>query len=51
MKGEYHMEPIKVKALPISYDLDKDLLKLLAESNQKYGEYKTYLNNLEFNSN
>ncbi len=45
------MEPIKVKALPINYDLDKDLLKLLAESNQKYGEYKTSLNNLEFNSN
>lgn len=44
------MEPIKVEKLPISYNIDKDLLKLLAEANEKYGEYKSYLKNLEFDS-
>ncbi len=48
-KGEERVEPIKVKELPITYDIDKELLKLLADANQKYGEYKTYLYNLEFN--
>ena len=37
------MEPIKVKELPIEYKIDKELLKLLSEANEKYGEYKTYL--------
>ncbi len=44
------MEPIKVEKLPINYNIDKDLLKLLAEANEKYGEYKSYLKNLEFDS-
>lgn len=44
------MEPIIVEKLPISYNIDKDLLKLLAEANEKYGEYKSYLKNLEFDS-
>ena len=31
------MEPIKVKKLPIEYNFDKELLRLLAEANEKYG--------------
>lgn len=44
------MEPYKAKELPITYSIDKELLKLLAEANEKYGEYKSYLKNLEFDS-
>lgn len=44
------MEPMKVKELPIEYSIDKELLKLISEANEKYGEYKSYLNNVEFNS-
>ena len=44
------MEPIKVKKLPIEYNLDKELLKLLAEANEKYGEYKSLIKNIEFDS-
>ena len=44
------MEPIKVKELPISYEIDKELLKLIAEANEKYGEYKSYLKSLQFDS-
>ena len=44
------MKPMKVKELPIEYNIDKGLLNLLAEANYKYGEYKTYLNNVEFDS-
>lgn len=44
------MEPVKVKELPIDYKIDKELLKLLSEENVKYGEYKSYLKNVEFDS-
>ena len=44
------MEPIKAQKLPIEYKIDKDLLKLLSEANFKYGEYKSYLKNTEFDS-
>lgn len=44
------MIPFKANDLPIQYSIDKELLKLLAETNQKYGEYKSYLKNLEFDS-
>ena len=44
------VEPMKVKKLPIDYVVDKELLRLLAEANSKYGEYKTYLKNVEFDS-
>ena len=36
------MQPFQGQKLPISYSIDKDLLKLLAMANEKYGEYKTY---------
>ena len=44
------MQPMKVNELPIVYNIDKELLKLIAEANEKYGEYKSYLKNLEFDS-
>ena len=44
------MEPIKVNKLPIDYNMDKDLLRLLAEANEKYGEYKFLIKNIEFDS-
>jgi len=44
------MEPYKAKKLPIEYNIDKELLKLISEANEKYGEYKSYLETLEFDS-
>ena len=40
------MKPFNVQKLPIEYNLDKELLTLLSEANLKYGEYKSYLKNL-----
>lgn len=44
------MVPAKVKELPIEYPIDKDLLKLVSEANAKYGEYKSCLKNVDFDS-
>ncbi len=44
------MDAMKVKYLPIEYTIDKELLKLISEANTKYGEYKSYLKNMEFDS-
>ncbi len=44
------MLPYKAKKLPIDYKIDKEMLKLIAEANEKYGEYKSLLNTLEFDS-
>ncbi len=44
------MEPFKANKLPIEYTIDKELLSLIAEANQKYGEYKTSLKNSKFDS-
>ena len=44
------MEPFKPQKLPQEYKMDKELLRLLAESNAKYGEYKSLLNTLEFDA-
>lgn len=44
------MEPMKVSKLPIEYNLDKELLNLISEANQKYGEYKSNLKNSQFDS-
>ena len=44
------MEPYKAKKLPLEYKIDKELLRLLAEANEKYGQYKSLLNTLEFDS-
>lgn len=40
------MKAYEAKLLPIEYIIDKDLLKLIAEANVKYGEYKSLLNTL-----
>lgn len=44
------MEPYKAKKLPFEYAIDKDMLILVAEANEKYGEYKSLLETLEFDS-
>lgn len=44
------MEPYKAKKLPFEYNLDKEMFILVAEANAKYGEYKSLLNTLEFDS-
>jgi len=44
------MEPMKANKLPIVYNIDKELLNLISEANTKYGEYKSYLKNMEFDS-
>ncbi len=35
------MKPFKANKLPIQYNIDKDLLLLISEANEKYGEYKS----------
>ena len=32
------MEPYKAKKMPLEYKIDKELLKLIAEANVKYGD-------------
>lgn len=44
------MEPFHAKKLPMDYGSDKELLQLLSEANQKYGEYKSLLQTVEFDS-
>lgn len=44
------MEPFVPKKLPVEYNLDKELLNLLSEANVKYGEYKSLLHTIEFDS-
>ena len=44
------MEPFKVSKLPIDYNIDKELLSLVAQANEKYGEYKSNLKNSKFDS-
>ncbi len=44
------MKPYEAKKLPIEYKIDKELLTLISEANQKYGEYKSLLENLNFES-
>ena len=44
------MEPFKAQKLPIDYNIDKDLLSLISEANEKYGEYKSNIKNSKFDS-
>ncbi len=44
------MEPYVAKNMPLEYEMDKELLRLIAEANSKYGEYKAILNTLEFDA-
>lgn len=45
-----NMESYKAKNLPFEYAIDKDMLILVAKANAKYGEYKSLLETLEFDS-
>ena len=40
----------KAYKLPIDYKIDKEMLKLISEANEKYGEYKCLLHTLEFDA-
>lgn len=44
------METVKINELPINYNMDKELLRLLADANEIYGEYKSKLKNSKINS-
>lgn len=44
------MEPFKANKLPIEYNIDKELLLLISQANEKYGEYKSNLKNSKFDS-
>lgn len=44
------MNPYKAKTLPFDYDIDRELLQLVSEANKKYGEYKSLLRTLKFDS-
>ena len=44
------MKPYKASNLPLEYKIDKEMFRLIAEANEKYGEYKSLLNTLEFDS-
>lgn len=44
------MESFKASNLPINYNIDKELLSLISEANEKYGEYKSNLKNSKFDS-
>ena len=44
------MNRFNVQKLPKDYNIDKELLGLLAEANEKYGEYKSNLKNSQFDS-
>ena len=44
------MKPYVAKKMPLEYKIDKEMLRLISEANVKYGEYKSLLNTLEFDS-
>lgn len=44
------MKPYVASKLPIEYSMDRELLRLLAEANEEYGEYKALLKTLEFDA-
>ena len=42
------MEPYKAKKLPIEFTVNKELINLLSEVEEVYGEYKGYLKNMSY---
>lgn len=42
------MEPYKAKKLPLKYEFNSNLLKLLSEALEVYGEYKGYLKSMNY---
>ena len=43
------MEPYKAQLFPIEYKISRDIVKLLGEANDKYGQFKTLLKLFKFN--
>ena len=44
------MKPLHANLYPVTYKMDKDLLRLLSQANAKYTEYKVKLQSLDFDS-
>lgn len=44
------MKPFQAKQMPLEYKIDKEMLRLISEANEKYGEYKSMLNTLDFDA-
>lgn len=44
------MQPFQAKKMPLEYMIDKEMLRLISEANEKYGEYKSLLHTLEFDA-
>lgn len=42
------MEPYKANKLPFKYELSNELIKMLCDAREIYGEYKGYLKSMEF---
>ena len=42
------MEPYKAKKLPFTYSMSNELIRLLCDAKESYGEYKGYLKNMKF---
>ena len=42
------MEPYKAKKLPYEINIPSDILNLLSEAKEAYGEYKGYLKNMSY---
>lgn len=45
------MTPFSADLYPVNYKMDKDLLRLLSQTNSKYTEYKIKLQTLDFDQN
>ena len=42
------MEPYKAKSMPFNCALSNELIKLMSEANEGYGEFKGYLRNMNY---
>ena len=42
------MEPYKAKKLPFEFEITNEILNLLCEAKEAYGEYKGYLKNMSY---
>lgn len=48
-RGDF-MQPFQAKKMPLEYTIDKEMLRLISEANEKYGEYKSLIHTLEFDA-
>lgn len=44
------MKPYEAGKLPVNYKMDKELINLVGDANEKYGQYKSLLETFEFDS-